>query len=67
MRIEYEKDNNFEPLFDLVNEPIGRKPGSRKKLNVRRQLILFFWKVPKIAPGPRGGCRTGLLLAWQEL
>jgi hypothetical protein len=51
----------------LAYEPIGGNPGSRKKLNVRRQLLLFFWRVPKIAPGPRGGCRTGLLLAWQEL
>ncbi len=33
-------------------EPIGGNPGSRKKLNVRGQLVLFFWRVPKIAPGP---------------
>jgi len=54
-------------LFWLTHEPIGGNPGSRKKLNVRRQLILFFWRVPKIVLGPRGKCRTGLLLAWQEL
>jgi hypothetical protein len=28
--------------------------------------FIFFWNVPKIMPGPHGGCRTGLLLAWQE-
>jgi hypothetical protein len=50
-----------------IYEPIGGNPRSRKKLNVRRQFILFFWRVTKIVLEPCGGCRIGLLLAWQEL
>jgi hypothetical protein len=50
-------------IFKSIYEPIGGNPESRKKLNIRRQLIFFFWRVPKIALGPRGGCCMGLLLA----